>query len=313
MHTKTIKSVLRRKVDAWLSTIKDDRTRELVKDNVMVTGGSIVSMLLNEKPKDYDIYLTSREAVFALARYYVTEFNAAEDYKVLLLGDPFSAGTPESQREDLTQYSEWSGSRLYVYVASDGVAESAESEAALGEADEEAEQPVTWGDDSDDKKPKATAEYRPRFLTSNAISLTDGVQLIVRFYGSPEEIHKNFDFAHCKGYWLSGTGELVLPPDMLLSVVNKRLVYQGSKYPVCSVFRLRKFIRRGWTIDAGQVLKILMQVSQLDLSSVDVLREQLIGVDVSYFQNMLMHIEKHPCPTGVEFSGYLSEVIDRFF
>ncbi len=47
----------------------------MVKKNSMITGGSIVSMLLNEPVNDYDVYFTNRETVKAVAKYYVDRFN----------------------------------------------------------------------------------------------------------------------------------------------------------------------------------------------------------------------------------------------
>src|SRR3546814_2766082 len=43
-------------------------------------------------------------------------------------------------------------------------------------------------------------------------------------------------------------------------LLRKELRYVGSKLPVCSLIRLRKFIRRGWVGNAGQILKMTMQV-----------------------------------------------------
>jgi hypothetical protein len=32
----------------------------------------------------------------------------------------------------------------------------------------------------------------------------------------------------------------------LISILDKQLVYTGSRYPLASLFRLRKFHKRGW-------------------------------------------------------------------
>ena len=74
-----------------------------------------------------------------------------------------------------------------------------------------------------------------------------------------------------------------MPQKSLLSILTKRLRYYGSKYPVCSVFRLRKFLKRGWNINAGEIFKICFQISEINLHDVTVLEDQLIGVDTQYF------------------------------
>jgi hypothetical protein len=89
------------------------------------------------------------------------------------------------------------------------------------------------------------------------------------------------------------------------------LRYVGSKYPLCSVVRLRKFIARGWTINAGQILKMCMQLSALDLTDINVLQDQLTGVDAAYFLQVMEKL-KEKDPEKVN-SAYLIEIIDRMF
>jgi hypothetical protein len=53
-------------------------------------------------------------------------------------------------------------------------------------------------------------------------------------------------------------------------------------------------LKRGWNISAGEMLKVMFQISELDLKNPDVLEEQLIGVDVAYFSaliNILRNVE----------------------
>jgi hypothetical protein len=133
----------------------------------------------------------------------------------------------------------------------------------------------------------------------------------LRFYGDPDTIHSNYDFSHCTSYWTSGDGKLVLRPEALESLLSKELRYVGSKYPVCSVVRLRKFINRGWRINAGQILKMAMQISELDLTDISVLEDQLTGVDTAYFLQLIERLKEND-PDKVN-TAYLVEIIDRIF
>ncbi len=148
-------------------------------------------------------------------------------------------------------------------------------------------------------------------MSTNAITLSHKVQVVLRFYGEPEEIHKNYDFVHCTNYWSSWDGKLTLHQPSLESLLAKELRYVGSKYPICSLFRLRKFIQRGWTVNAGQILKIAFQVSELNLSDFTVLEDQLTGVDVAYFVQIIDKL-KDKDPEKVN-AAYLVEIIDRMF
>jgi hypothetical protein len=156
-------------------------------------------------------------------------------------------------------------------------------------------------------------KYAPILLTNNAITLSDQIQLIIRFYGDPEEIHKNYDFVHCTNYWDSATNKLYLNQPALESIISKTLVYQGSLYPLCSLFRLRKFIQRGWTINAGQILKIALNLQQFDLNNHMVLQDQLMGGDIAYFAELLCKINStNIVDTDIDYI-YICRLIDEIF
>lgn len=162
-----------------------------------------------------------------------------------------------------------------------------------------------------EEKPK----YRPVYLTSNAITLSDKIQIIIRFYGEVEEIHKNYDFAHCTCAWSSWDNNIVLPIKALECIINKELYYIGSKYPLCSIIRSRKFLNRGYTINAGQYLKMCLQLNELDLHNIEVLKDQLTGVDSAYFNMAIKEISKR-IENDSEWkidNSYLFEVINRIF
>lgn len=57
MNSKSIKKHLNNKLRDWISNIDDENIRNILKDNVIVTGGAIVSLLTGEELHDYDIYL----------------------------------------------------------------------------------------------------------------------------------------------------------------------------------------------------------------------------------------------------------------
>ena len=308
MKSKTIKSVLRNKVNAWLDTIKDEGLRDVCRKEAIVTGGSIASMLLGEEVNDFAIYFRTKSTVKAVADYYVAEFLEAKKPQGGVSFDVFVEELTDTQGKD----------RVRIVVKSAGVASDeleqnyqyfeAQADHDAGEYAQEAFDVVAdiEGDGHDEVE-----LYSPAFLSSNAISLRGKVQLILRFYGDPDEIHSSYDFIHCMNYWESGQSKLTLKPESLEALLSKCLVYKGSQYPLCSVIRTRKFIKRGWRINAGQYLKMAMQLSELDLTDHVVLEEQLTGVDVAYFAEVISKI-KEKNPEKVD-STYLVEIIDRMF
>lgn len=299
MKPKTIKAVLRKKIDAWLKSIDDEDLRLNIYNNCIVTGGAIASMLLNEDVNDFDVYFTNKQTAKRAAAYYLKKFlakNSKYDKNSMYLDDEDSA--------------DQNAGRIKIVVRSAGEAGETEesnadtatsSHAALHRAAQE--------------KLAEKSEYRPIYLSANAISLSDDVQLVIRFYGDPKEIHKNYDFVHATNSWESCDGHLILRKDALVALMNKDLVYVGSKYPLASMIRIRKFLQRGFTINVGQMLKIAWQISELEMDCIGVLEEQLTGVDVAYF-NMLIDALKEKKKEFADFSidyDYVCELIDRIF
>lgn len=172
-----------------------------------------------------------------------------------------------------------------VIVSSSGVAESRE-------------------DNDDDSK------YTPIFLSSNAITLSNKVQIVIRFYGEVEDIHKNYDFVHCTCSWTSWDNEVQLPAKALECIINKELLYVGSRYPLCSIIRTRKYIERGYTINAGQYVKMALQLNELDLTNYDTLKEQVTGVDSCYFKTLIEDLNKTTSSPTID---YMFEMIDKVF
>jgi hypothetical protein len=308
MNRRMVAQVLKRKHKDFVESIKDEKVRKMVDENSIITGGAIASLLLQEPVTDFDYYFTNKETVLAVAHYYVNLFNANHpeiDIKprVVEKNDRVtikvqSAGIAgEGDNTDYKYFEQFLDEEGMSYV-----------EKVMGVADETNAEHIEEMD-------KEKGKYRPIFMSSNAITLSNKVQLVIRFYGNPDEIHQNYDFAHCCNYWLSKNDSLTLTPHALESLLSKNLQYQGSLYPLCSVIRTRKFLKKGWYINAGQYLKMCFQLSELDLSNIEVLEEQLTGVDAAYFHQVIAYCrQKQEEEKEFEVTApYLVTIVDRVF
>lgn len=309
MKAKTIKSVLQKKHDEWLLSIKDDKVRELAKKNTIITGGCIASMLLREKVNDYDLYFRNLETVQAVTGYYVGEFNQLNPW--IPKGEDGIKVPPAYWETD-----EETG-RVRVVVKSAGIAGTSNRETYqyFEKQDTGSSAAADYVEDVakilSEEDIEGIEKYRPVFLSANAISLSHKVQLVIRFYGEPDVIHENYDFVHCTNWWDSHKKHLELRKEALESLLTKELRYIGSKYPLCSIIRTRKFIARDWTINAGQYVKMAFHLQEFDLNDVEVLEEQLTGVDIHYFFEVIEALKKRD-DKRVD-NAYLLEVIDRIF
>jgi hypothetical protein len=293
---------LNKKLSDWLDSIDDEELRNVVAKDTIVTGGAIASMLLGERVNDFDVYFRTKSTARSVAEYYVKKFNEIK---------PSSDYAPEVREETRKNAKGEMEDRVIIWLQSAGVASEEQSGYAYFETlDESATAEFVESLVEKDDEP-ATQPYRPVFLSENAITLSDKVQLVTRFYGEPDKIHDNYDFVHATCYYDYGTRELVLPAEALECLLSRTLVYRGSLYPVASIFRMKKFLDRGWRITAGQQLKIMWQISELDLRDYSVLREQLTGVDMAYMWQLIEALHNTD-PEKIS-STYVSEIIDRIF
>lgn len=291
MNAKNMAKALKKKMDSWVESVTDNAIQDAIKKDAIITGGALVSLLNGEAPNDYDIYFRTYESCLLVARYYAKTWNNNH---------------PDRTQVEITT-NEDTG-RITAFIRSIGVvAEDGESG-----VDDETEPDVS--ETEEDAKEEKRA-YRPRYFTTNAISLSDKIQLVIRFCGDVEEIHKNYDFIHCTCSYDYANNEVNLPSRALEAIINKELYYVGSRYPLCSIIRSRKFISRGWSINAGQYLKMCLQLNELNLSDLEVFADQLAGVDSAYFSEAIARIKEkqEKEPDFIIDNTYLFEVINRIF
>lgn len=292
MQIKTIWKVIRTKLDTWLETIENE---ELVKDlrkNILVSWGSITSMLLNEDVNDYDIYINDMDVLKRVAEYYAKPF----DIEIFDWRDKAEYESRDGYCGNLGIDAEGWVNQFTVMI--DNLKEDQiKLDAGNWFAANEDYDIQEW-------------DYVPVFFSPNAISLSNDIQIVCRFHWDNVAIHRTFDFIHATNYFTFESG-LVTNKAALESIITKQLKYQWSLYPLTSIIRMKKFIKRGWNISAWEMLKCMFQLSLLDLKNPNVLEDQLIGVDVAYFGMLIEILRGNPEKTLC--AEYLNEIIDRVF
>lgn len=277
MKSKTIEKDIKSKIQDWLSTIEDISLVKDLEKGVIVTGGCIPSMYLKEVVNDYDVYLSDIDLAYRVALYYARKAGETVRVQIHEEADEFPLKlTQHSAKPDLSTVNQVS-----LFMKSSGIFNG--------------------------HKKEADEKYFIKFLSSNAITLSHKLQIILRFTGNAEEIHSNYDFAHATSYWTLETG-LVTNTKALECILSRELIYRGSKYPLSSIFRTRKFIQRGWSCHVGNYLKMAMQLNELDLTDIEVLKDQLTGVDSAYLSIMIETLSSHEEKIT---SDYVCKIIDR--
>ncbi|MDU6348539.1 MAG: hypothetical protein E6593_17575 [Clostridium sp.] len=347
MNSKNIGKALNFKLNDWLKYIDDEEIKNVIKENAIITGGALVSLLQGEQPNDYDVYFKNYGACLKVAQYYAKKWNAEKLTQVFVIDDTelfdfYKAnklylydwmyaqdaggsresynrsvliGNPSLQSEIDKLVNDTSRQkRITCFVRSAGIA-AEDGESGIDDDTEPQEETEPDTSETEEEQKEEKPKYRPRYFSSNAISLSDRIQLVIRFYGEVEEIHTNYDFVHCTCSYDFQENKVNLPTRALESIINKELYYTGSKYPLCSIIRSRKFIMRGWHINAGQYLKMCLQLNELDLKDFKVFKDQLAGVDSAYFEqaiNLIMKRQEAEPDFKVD-NTYLFEIINRIF
>lgn len=316
MKLKHVKSILTRKIDHWIKNIDDNNIKYIIKNNAIISGGAITSLIMGTKVNDYDVYFKTTDAAYQVAQYYIEKFknNPTKLYVNKDITVRYKYDNETHQKID----------QIEIIIPSTGVSsfehirevdidpiehDNDINDICVNKALDDIENNETTDITDNDKKEL----YRPVYITSNAITLTNDIQVIFRFTGEIREIHKNYDFTHCKCAYDYNEKDLFIHDEALECMINKELRYTTSKYPLCSLFRIRKFLERGWHINAGQILKIALDLNKLDLNNVEILHDQLIGVDHSYFRSIIFQLKsKYQNNEQIE-QQYLIKLINYIF
>lgn len=280
---RAIKRVVRNTMESWIRSIDDEDLAKLVERDAFVAGGALASLFLGENANDFDVYFKTSETATRVAEYYVEAVTHGADDDITIVERD---GAP------------------YIKIRSVGVwRHDGTANGSSGDADDDSVSESLRVDDA--------CEYRPLCMTGHTITLSGDVQLCIHFVGSIADVVGRFDFVHSKiAYDFASDDLVVVDPSALQCLLSRELVYAGSEYPLSSMFRMRKFLRRGFRINAGQMLRIGFDISRLDLTDRDVLVRQLIGVDVSYFNQLIGALRRDDREID---AAYLATLVDDIF
>ena len=93
-------------------------------------------------------------------------------------------------------------------------------------------------------------EVDGKLVTTNAVTLKNGIQIITKHYGAPDEVRKTFDFVHCLPYYDSLTDNLFISEEQYRLCKNKLLKINNTKTTTAG--RTTKFTERGYKFNVLQ-------------------------------------------------------------
>lgn len=83
-----------------------------------------------------------------------------------------------------------------------------------------------------------------KVITSNAITLKNGLQLITKIYGDPKTVCDTFDFVHCRPYYDPAEDKLYISHEQYM--LNVKRILKTNNASNVKEYRIQKFMNRGW-------------------------------------------------------------------
>jgi hypothetical protein len=234
-------------------------TEKQFNDNILcnsfIAGGVIASVAKEEKIKDYDLFMTNAASARSIVNTLLRRVSPGETIQLTTSVDSIN---PNLHRGNLE----------FAYP----------------------ERMITTLEEQIDlfneacKKTKSRGRAIPAYLSKNALTMNNGVQVIFRFIGDPKEVFTTFDYEHCKAYWRPDPlglllGKLVYEGRSQESFAKNELIYTGNtRFALSAISRLNKFIKRGWCVSPSSLLSLALTAAKIDWSNRDALEEELLGI-----------------------------------
>jgi hypothetical protein len=128
-----------------------------------------------------------------------------------------------------------------------------------------------------------------RINTDSALSVILGghrVQLVKVLTGTPAEVIDSFDFTICQAAFDLDDG-FIVGADFFQHLAQRRLVFNiNAEYPICSLYRVRKFIKRGFHFSGIEAIKLGLRIQALKIETYADLRKQLMGIDTLFLRDL---------------------------
>ena len=125
-------------------------------------------------------------------------------------------------------------------------------------------------------------------ITDSAVSVVidkHRVQLIKCVVRPMPEVINGFDFTICQGAF--NLEQFIFGEDFFRHLAQRRLVFNmAAEFPICSLYRARKFIKRGFHFSGIEAIKLGLRIQALEIETYADLRKQLMGIDTLFLKEL---------------------------
>jgi hypothetical protein len=228
MTQQEICTTLRGVYDKWTSYIKEEDIKKAILERSYIAGGAIASLSNDETPADYDVYFYDKESAYAVINYYITRLNKDK-----------TPAYPATIGDDMV--------------------------CAAG----------TVSFDDDTPWPYTIRSIVPGSVMLNGgvhrgsiieVSTDHAINLIAKHWGEPNDVVDTFDFYHSMAWYVPSSDTVTLLYDTLNAIHDKQLRYNvNALYPMGALYRLPKFIKRGYNIDRVNLREIASAITKSNI------------------------------------------------
>lgn len=131
------------------------------------------------------------------------------------------------------------------------------------------------------------------FKTDNAITYKNDkikVQIITMPENiglSNDELISKFDFTIAMGLYDLVEDTFVLGDCFLRDLCSRELVFNTkAQYPIASMYRMKKFLKRGYKISGTEIVKMSLAIHGLKIETYRDLKPQLMGIDTLFLKDL---------------------------
>jgi len=141
---------------------------------------------------------------------------------------------------------------------------------------------------------KESAYFKEVYKSDSAITYQSTlggprIQIIhnPKMIGPIQEIINKFDFTICMAAY-DLNENIYFVRDYLTDNISKRLVFNiNTPYPISSLFRVQKYIKKGFRLGGLDAVKMALRINNINLSDHNELKDQLQGVDTLLLKDLV--------------------------
>lgn len=118
------------------------------------------------------------------------------------------------------------------------------------------------------------------------------IQIIKKEVGEPEDMVDRFDFTVCQAIYDFKENKMIMVNRFLRDLAKKELIFTGSKYPLASLYRVKKYMEKGFHISGIELIKLALTVQNIDIDNEAELGEHIAGFDIMILRDLLNELEE---------------------